>query len=618
VTFGLQPAYPSGAPLRPTFTLVGEGGTEQRDNLRVSNFSQKPLTLRIYAADARTASDGGFEVAGTTTKPRDVGTWVRFLFLNHGSLTLPARSRIDLPFIVAVPRGAEPGDHAGALVAAVTIASRDKSGALVNVESRVASRLYLRVGGILHPRLEVTNVHASYAGVLNPIGQGRATISYTVRNTGNVRMAVDQAVRLSPQFWGPVVDVRAVTAIPEIIPGAAVIVSATAAHVWPLLRYSADVHVTPHPVRDAIAANTLNAHAASGVAQFWAIPWTLLLTIALIFVGLVAARWGRRRYRRRHPAGRHAKDASPAAPQRKKERVPALTRRTAGPGFRARAGFALLTVATLSVGAAATAQAGSNADGVLTFTPNKGKDTTPMYLVSSKPCPAQATNVLATAYGHGFTPNGQIVVSNSTSGMSHATPFVLPLQDTLAAYAKRLNITLAGPYKIVLICKSRLGMTPFASMVGTITFHTPHDYTAPAVTPAQVAAVTGQPGAQSNGQLPSAGGPAAVGPPAGAGPAPSAGATVPAATATSKPGQSGTSGAAGSTGVGTSPSPGATTGALAPTSAAHSTSHAMWWLSGAGVLLLLFGVVLALRSVQGPSSPAETESTIEKTSERVS
>jgi hypothetical protein len=336
----------------------------------------------------------------------------------------------------------------------------------------------------------------------------------------------------------------------------------------------------------------------------------------LIIVGPVAARWGRRWYRRRHPAGRHAKDASPAAPQRKKERVPALTRRTAGPSGSARAGFALLAVAMLTLGGAATAQAGSSADGVLTFTPDRGKDTTPMYLVTSKPCPAQATNVLAIAYGHGFTANGQIVVSNSTSGMSHASPFVLPLQDTMAAYAKRLNIALVGQYKVFLICKSRLRMTPFASMGGTITFHTPHEYTAPAVTPAQVAAVTGQPGAQSNGQLPSASGPAAPG--SGAAPAPSAGAKAKGTTGPAKPGQSGVPGSQASTGVGALPSSGVTTGALAPTSAAHPTSHAMWWLSGAGVLLLLFGVVLALRSVQGPTSPAETATPAQKTSERVS
>lgn len=613
VTFGLQPAYPMGAPPRPTFTLLGDAGTQQRDNLRVSNFSQKPITLRIYAADARTAPDGGFEVAGTTAKPQDVGAWVRFLFLNHGSLTLPGRSRIDLPFIVAVPRNAEPGDHAGALVAAVTIASRDKGGALVNVESRVASRLYLRVGGILHPRLEVTNIHASYAGVLNPVGQGRVAISYTVRNTGNVRMAVDQAVRLSPQFWGPEVAVKGLRRIPEIVPGGVVMVTATAPAVWPLLRYSARIQLTPQPVRDAIAANTLNAHPAAGAVEFWAVPWMLLLILGLVIVVLAAFPWGRRWYRRRRPAGRHAKGPSPATPQRSKERVPALTRQNVRRGAIARAGLALVAVGMLCVGGAATAQAVGSADGVLTFTPDKGKDTTPMYLVTSKPCPGQATNVLATAYGHGFTADGQIVVSNSTSGMSHATPFVLPLQDTMAAYAKRLNIALSGPYKIVLICKSRLGMTPFASMVGTITFHTPHDYSAPAVTPAQAAAVTGQPGAPSNGQLPPVAGQA--GPGAGSPSAPagvSGGTKVPGATIAPRPGQPG------SPGVAASPSPGVSTGALQPTSAAHSTSHAMWWLSGVGVLLLVFGVVLALRSVPGPTAPAATETIVEPTSERVS
>jgi hypothetical protein len=200
----------------------------------------------------------------------------------------------------------------------------------------------------------------------------------------------------------------------------------------------------------------------------------------------------------------------------------------------------------------------------------------------------------------------------------------------MAAYAKRLNITLAGPYKVVLICKSRLGMTPFATMVGTITFHTPHDYTAPAVTPAQAAAVTGQPGAQANGQLPSTGPLATSGSPATGGPSaaarPSAGGTPPHSSVTPEPGQSGIPASPGSAGAapGPAPSTGASAAAMTPTSATRTTSNAMWWLSLAGVLLLLVGVVLALRSVQGPSSPGQagtptqTEPSLDPSPERVS
>ncbi len=137
-------------------------------------------------------------------------------------------------------------------------------------------------------------------------------------------------------------------------------------------------------------------------------------------------------------------------------------------------GLALgLTAVVALVGPAVADDAG------LSFAPGAGQDVTPMYVVTSGPCPEPATNVIATATGRGFGPQGQVVISNSTSGVSHTTAFVLPLQDTMHGFAALNRTTLSGPYVVTLRCVNRLQTQELARFSGTITFSSPTRFTAP-------------------------------------------------------------------------------------------------------------------------------------------
>ncbi len=118
-------------------------------------------------------------------------------------------------------------------------------------------------------------------------------------------------------------------------------------------------------------------------------------------------------------------------------------------------GLTLVAVATF--GATAVAAPTPTAPSALSFTPTKGLDTTPMYLVVPKACPAAATNVVVEAYGHGMPADGQPVIGNTSAGISHSSAFVLPLQDTFAGFAAVNGTALAGPYQIALRCTDSLG-----------------------------------------------------------------------------------------------------------------------------------------------------------------
>src|SRR3954467_4519168 len=114
---GSWSVYPAASQIaaRPYFYLSADPGTTVEDKVVVANKTGKPLTFRLYAADAyNTARDGGFAVKTMAETQRGVGAWAR---PDRSKVTVPAHGKVTVPFTITVPEGAEPGDHPGALVA---------------------------------------------------------------------------------------------------------------------------------------------------------------------------------------------------------------------------------------------------------------------------------------------------------------------------------------------------------------------------------------------------------------------------------------------------------------------------------------------------------------------
>ncbi|WTG05052.1 hypothetical protein OHA19_24455 [Streptomyces sp. NBC_00012] len=158
-----QPAVSgSGTGGRPYVYLEGPPGTVLQDRISVTNRGRSPVTVRLSGADAK----GGRSATGT-------GRWLRTAATE---VTVPARTRADVPFTVTVPTGATPGDRPAAIV----VHGGDRT---VGVPVR------LRVGGPTLAALTVENVSVS----------GR-TIHYTLVNRGNAVLAPRLAVRADGVF----------------------------------------------------------------------------------------------------------------------------------------------------------------------------------------------------------------------------------------------------------------------------------------------------------------------------------------------------------------------------------------------------------------------------------
>jgi hypothetical protein len=212
--WGVRPGGPDGKPdARTHYTLQATPGTTVTDNALVTNLSKVPLTLAVYGTDAFNTQDGQFDLLAADRKPTDIGSWMVFA---ARSVTVPPQGTVAVPFKIVVPPTATPGDHAGGVVVSM-LTLTPGTNKNVNIDARVAVRVYLRVPGNLHPQLKVGPVNARYDGTANPFGRGRVVVGYTVNNPGNIRLQSHPTITVS----GPFGELAKVTPkdLPELLPG---------------------------------------------------------------------------------------------------------------------------------------------------------------------------------------------------------------------------------------------------------------------------------------------------------------------------------------------------------------------------------------------------------------
>ncbi|MEV5674752.1 DUF916 domain-containing protein [Streptomyces sp. NPDC052179] len=286
---GSWSVYPAAArsAARPYFYLSADPGATLTDRVTVTNKTARPLTFRLYAADAyNTARDGGFAVRAQDEKQRSIGAWAR---TGRDRVTVKARGSVTVPVTITVPEDAEPGDHPGALVALDERVEDAEQGAVaLGVRKAVGARIYLRVNGPTMPALSVDDIRVEHSRPLVPgTGKSRAVISYTLRNRGNVTLNPEVALRAEGLF-GRTLLARDLKKIPsELLPRQQVRLTETWAGApqfeWGEIRLTA----TARDTRE------------SATAPYIALPWLVAGALGVIVAagtGLwIRARRGRAR-----------------------------------------------------------------------------------------------------------------------------------------------------------------------------------------------------------------------------------------------------------------------------------------------------------------------------------
>ncbi|MGW6012152.1 WxL protein peptidoglycan domain-containing protein [Streptomyces sp. NPDC055210] len=274
---------------RSSFSYDVNPGSQVKDAMVVANHSKNALTLALYAADGFTTEKGQLDLLTREKKSLGIGAWVR---ATDATVRIAPGRTAEIPFTVAVPRNATPGDYVGGILTSLKQPD-DTEG--IAVDRRLGIRIKLRVSGALKPTLAVENLHVDYDGTANPFGQGDATVTYTLHNTGNALLSAAQKVTLTGPFGTLETRAGKVAAPPELLPGERWKVTVPVSGVTPAVRLTAKATVTP-VITDA-AGSTASLKPVEATTTGWAVPWTLVLLIAVLLAGATAAYVLRRRSR---------------------------------------------------------------------------------------------------------------------------------------------------------------------------------------------------------------------------------------------------------------------------------------------------------------------------------
>lgn len=318
-TFGIQPATAKGPDNRDGFTYEATPGAQKVDYVAITNYTGAPVSLHIYATDAYNSQDGGFTVLPSTVKPRDIGLWIT---LPKQFLTIPAKTTEVMPFSFKVPPNASVGDHAGGIMAALTTMAYDAKGNQVAIESRVGSRVALRVPGPLRGAVTITAVSVDFHDPLNPFGTGYATVAYTVNNTGNIRLTGTQSVAVSSLFGGSKQSPR-IADIKELLPGDSMRVTTRIDGVLPSL--TGTVRITVGPAAYSTDLDP-KISSVSQTATMIAMPWSFLALLVLLGAGAYLI------WRRRRRSGKGGGSGDPKKKPSSKPPVPAARKTAPRPG----------------------------------------------------------------------------------------------------------------------------------------------------------------------------------------------------------------------------------------------------------------------------------------------
>ncbi|MDP9795105.1 hypothetical protein J2S43_003617 [Catenuloplanes nepalensis] len=316
--WAVQPSTDRGPDGRDYFIYANAPGSERTDHVGIRNLTGTPLTFAVYGTDAHTTADGAFALLPAAQSPADVGSWVT---LASRTYTVPANTRLDVPFRLTVPANATPGDHAGGLVASIAESATDANGQTVLVDRRIAVRIYLTVDGPARPEMTIDGLRVSHTQGLSPASGGTTTVTYRLRNTGNLRLTGASTVRVTGPAGWRLASTDAL-AVPQLLPGSEISITEQITGVQPAGRLTATVSVVPSTPDTLLGPVTLGT-------SLWAPPWVLIGLLGLL-PAWVSYRLIRVLRARRRAVRPPRTSPRPSRPRRRDRGVPQIAGTTCG------------------------------------------------------------------------------------------------------------------------------------------------------------------------------------------------------------------------------------------------------------------------------------------------
>ncbi|MEO0492879.1 MAG: DUF916 domain-containing protein [Actinomycetota bacterium] len=274
---------PGNGATRPNMSYTAVPGTVIEDAVTVFNLGNESLTFELYSTDAFTGAEGQLALLSADDEPVGVGTWVELV---QGLVTLAPGQQATIPVTIEVPLDATPGDHVGAVLASNEAITTDANGAVVLLDRRTGTRLYVRVDGALQGEVAVEDLSVDFSGGVNPVS-GDAEVSYVLANRGNIRLTGEAVLKVSGPF-GISETVLDPVVFEDFLPGDVIEITETVDGVPAAFVINATVEVTT----DVSEAVQVTADDRS--ARTLALPLTLILLGFLLLFGWLGYRAFRR------------------------------------------------------------------------------------------------------------------------------------------------------------------------------------------------------------------------------------------------------------------------------------------------------------------------------------
>jgi hypothetical protein len=298
-TFSLTPvAVPGATAPRGSFHYDLGAGQTISDAVVLTNETTQLEQFQIWSTDGYNTTVGGaFALRPLGYPMTGVGSWIN-THLGHGIYGLAGQTSVTINFSLTVAANATPGDHAGGIEAldVTPVAQTAKGPAHFIVHRGIATAVFVRVAGPLHPSAAVSNIAVKTSVPPLGFGSGSANITYQLENTGNTLLA-GKAVATVTDIFGRTVKTFPAVSVQAFVPGGRFTVVEPK---WTSIPFfgPATVHVR---------FTSPGMTPATGDKTFWIFPWLLVLLIVLILGAVVGRAW----WGRRHPKAKAGEEPGP-------------------------------------------------------------------------------------------------------------------------------------------------------------------------------------------------------------------------------------------------------------------------------------------------------------------
>ena len=189
-SIGGRPANPdpSNARTQSIFVKTIQPGASVEDAVQIVNNTGVKKSILVYATDSVVSSGGAFACAQAADEQKNVGQWIK---VSQSTIDIDANGTIKVPFTVAAPANAEPGEQNGCIIIQEQKESNFQTG--VSLNFRTAIRVAILLPGDIKKEI-------STQGLTTSQKNGKVIVSPSVKNTGNVSVDTDITTTIKSVF----------------------------------------------------------------------------------------------------------------------------------------------------------------------------------------------------------------------------------------------------------------------------------------------------------------------------------------------------------------------------------------------------------------------------------